>query len=161
MHLVVHVSASVLLSVLATGSRHHLRNALHMAMKAWCPLSALVQVAQASVSLTLSAHEQRPCGSAWAMPRRAGALQVAMNVNWGGFFGLGPKGLGLVGASKAQHHGVPYALTEEFTAVYRMHPLLPDYLPVEGEADVEVADVLGAAGALCSFKSCNNVVILL
>jgi hypothetical protein len=24
------------------------------------------------------------------------------------------------------HYGVPYALTEEFTAVYRMHPLLPD-----------------------------------
>jgi hypothetical protein len=24
------------------------------------------------------------------------------------------------------HHGVPYALTEEFVAVYRMHPLIPD-----------------------------------
>ena len=24
------------------------------------------------------------------------------------------------------HHGVPYSLTEEFVAVYRMHPLLPD-----------------------------------
>jgi hypothetical protein len=32
------------------------------------------------------------------------------------------------------HYGVPYALTEEFTAVYRMHPLLPD------EFDLRAAD---------------------
>jgi hypothetical protein len=32
---------------------------------------------------------------------------------------------GLVG-SKTDHFGVPYALTEEFVAVYRMHPLMPD-----------------------------------
>jgi hypothetical protein len=25
------------------------------------------------------------------------------------------------------HHGVPYSLTEEFVAVYRMHPLIPDH----------------------------------
>ena len=25
-----------------------------------------------------------------------------------------------------QNYGVPFALTEEFVAVYRMHPLLPD-----------------------------------
>jgi hypothetical protein len=28
--------------------------------------------------------------------------------------------------STTDHHGVPYSLTEEFVAVYRMHPLLPD-----------------------------------
>jgi Animal haem peroxidase len=28
--------------------------------------------------------------------------------------------------SPTDHHGVPYSLTEEFVAVYRMHPLLPD-----------------------------------
>jgi len=28
--------------------------------------------------------------------------------------------------SKADHHGAPYCLTEEFVAVYRMHPLIPD-----------------------------------
>jgi hypothetical protein len=32
---------------------------------------------------------------------------------------------GLLG-SPPNHFGVPYALTEEFVAVYRMHPLLPD-----------------------------------
>ena len=29
-------------------------------------------------------------------------------------------------ARPTNHHGVPYALTEEFVAVYRMHPLIPD-----------------------------------
>jgi hypothetical protein len=28
--------------------------------------------------------------------------------------------------SRTDHHGVPYSITEEFVAVYRMHPLLPD-----------------------------------
>jgi hypothetical protein len=28
--------------------------------------------------------------------------------------------------SPTDHHGVPYSLTEEFVAVYRMHPLIPD-----------------------------------
>ena len=32
---------------------------------------------------------------------------------------------GIVG-SKADHHAAPYSLTEEFVAVYRMHPLIPD-----------------------------------
>ena len=32
---------------------------------------------------------------------------------------------GIAGAETA-HYGVPYALTEEFVAVYRMHPLIPD-----------------------------------
>ena len=32
---------------------------------------------------------------------------------------------GIVG-SKADHHTAPYSLTEEFVAVYRMHPLIPD-----------------------------------
>jgi len=32
---------------------------------------------------------------------------------------------GIVG-SHADHHSAPYSLTEEFVAVYRMHPLIPD-----------------------------------
>ena len=34
--------------------------------------------------------------------------------------------LGGIPGSPTDHHGVPYSLTEEFVAVYRMHPLLPD-----------------------------------
>ena len=62
--------------------------------------------------------------------------QVAMRVNWRGLAGEGLQKIitklddsellgGIVG-SKADHHAAPYALTEEFVAVYRMHPLIPD-----------------------------------
>jgi hypothetical protein len=63
-------------------------------------------------------------------------IQQAMRVNWSGLAGdelqdaltfLDDKELlgGIVG-SQADHHTAPYSLTEEFVAVYRMHPLLPD-----------------------------------
>lgn len=32
--------------------------------------------------------------------------------------------------SESDHHGAPYALTEEFTAVYRLHPLIPDEVEI-------------------------------
>lgn len=62
----------------------------------------------------------------------------ALAVNWSGLTGedlqdalafLDDKELlgGIVGSS-ADHHGAPYSLTEEFVAVYRMHPLIPDDL---------------------------------
>jgi hypothetical protein len=62
--------------------------------------------------------------------------QFAMRANWWGILGEGFKRkVGRVGGSEVfsgipgsptNHHGVPYSLTEEFVAVYRMHPLLPD-----------------------------------
>jgi Animal haem peroxidase len=60
----------------------------------------------------------------------------AMRTNWYGL--LGERFAGRVGrissneviggipGSPTNHHGVPYSLTEEFVAVYRMHPLIPD-----------------------------------
>ena len=58
--------------------------------------------------------------------------QYAMRANWYGILGkrLGKRSsnevLGGIPGSPTDHHGVPYSLTEEFVAVYRMHPLLPD-----------------------------------
>ncbi|CAN5859117.1 peroxidase family protein [soil metagenome] len=63
-------------------------------------------------------------------------VKTAMHVNWSGLVGEDREGLaelfddrdllgGIVG-SKADHHTAPYSLTEEFVAVYRMHPLMPD-----------------------------------
>ncbi len=62
--------------------------------------------------------------------------QTALKANWWGLeterlqrtFGrLGPSEVisGIPG-SETDHFGVPYCLTEEFTIVYRMHPLIPD-----------------------------------
>jgi hypothetical protein len=44
--------------------------------------------------------------------------------------------------SAADHHGAPYQLTEEFVAVYRLHPLLPDELEVHSLKDNELLEVL-------------------
>ena len=61
---------------------------------------------------------------------------TALHANWYGLAGrrlhdvfgrISPNEVvsGIPG-SATQHYGVPYALTEEFVAVYRMHPLIPD-----------------------------------
>lgn len=73
-------------------------------------------------------------------------LYTAMNINWKGVFGLGPKVLGIVGRKKANNHDVPFNLTEEFASVYRMHPMMPDTLPVAG-TPVPMTDLLGKKGA--------------
>jgi hypothetical protein len=62
--------------------------------------------------------------------------RLAMNANWWGLVGerltrrFGRLGrsevLSGIPGSPTNHHAAPYSLTEEFVAVYRMHPLLPD-----------------------------------
>ena len=42
-------------------------------------------------------------------------VKLAMNGNWL-----------TIPRSQTDHHGVPYSITEDFVAVYRMHPLMPD-----------------------------------
>ena len=64
------------------------------------------------------------------------ALQIGMRANWWGIAGERINRLfgrlsksevvsGIVGGP-VNHYDVPYSLTEEFVAVYRMHPLIPD-----------------------------------
>jgi hypothetical protein len=59
---------------------------------------------------------------------------TGMHANWrglfNGVFGRFSKSEELAGipGSPTEHHSAAYAITEEFTAVYRMHPLLPDEL---------------------------------
>jgi hypothetical protein len=75
-------------------------------------------------------------------------LKIAMNANWWGLAGEAVKKLlgrisgselisGIPGA-KTDHFGVPYAITEEFVAVYRMHPLMPDDITFRSAADDSV-----------------------
>ena len=66
--------------------------------------------------------------------------RYGMRANWYGI--AGPLGrrtksevLGGIPRSGTDHHGVPYSLTEEFVAVYRMHPLLPDDYTFRSLAD--------------------------
>jgi hypothetical protein len=78
--------------------------------------------------------------------------RYAMRANWWGLVGerLGRR-FGRLGAgevlsgipgSPTDHHGVPYSLTEEFVAVYRMHPLLPDDYTFRSVADDAVLQEL-------------------
>jgi hypothetical protein len=84
-------------------------------------------------------------------------IRVALNTNWYGLAGedlqdalefLDDKELlgGIVG-SHADHQGAPYALTEEFVSVYRMHPLIPDDLTFHSLA----------TGALLEKRDLNEV----
>jgi hypothetical protein len=115
-------------------------------------------------------------------------LKAAMHANWYG--GL-PKwaaerlprvdaleGLfGVVGGEQ-EHHAAPYAITEEFTAVYRLHPLLPDdwefrshrthalvgedeFTNIQGNATREVVDRYGWSDLLYTFGTAHPGAITL
>jgi len=67
-------------------------------------------------------------------------LNVGMNTNWYGIFkalnlpkwlNIFGEPLSLIGKDHTNTFGVPYCLTEEFVAVYRLHPLLPDGLLID------------------------------
>jgi hypothetical protein len=73
------------------------------------------------------------------------ALQIGMRANWWGIAGERiHKLLGRVSKSEVisgipgaetDHFGVPYSITEEFVAVYRMHPLIPDDYQIRSAKD--------------------------
>jgi heme peroxidase len=71
-------------------------------------------------------------------------IQLGMRANWSGLAGdelqdvfeflQDSEILGGIIGSKTDHHTAPYSLTEEFVAVYRMHPLMPDQLTLRSLA---------------------------
>jgi hypothetical protein len=73
------------------------------------------------------------------------ALGIAMNANWWGLFGEGVKktfgriseneAFSGIPGSETNHHEAPFALTEEFVAVYRLHPLMRDDVDLRHIAD--------------------------
>ena len=74
--------------------------------------------------------------------------KLGMNANWWGLVGErftkrfgrlgGSEVLSGIPGSATNHDGVPYSLTEEFVAVYRMHPLLPDEFTFRSVGDDSV-----------------------
>jgi hypothetical protein len=83
-------------------------------------------------------------------------LQIGMNANWSGLAGAHFKRYfgrisaseeisGIIG-SETNQYGADYCLTEEFTAVYRLHPLLPNDIQVYFADD-------GRKGRLLKFES--------
>src|SRR5262249_14898964 len=86
------------------------------------------------------------------------ALRIGMNANWWGLAQepvkkyLGristSEAISGIPGSQANHHGADYCLTEEFTAVYRLHPLLPNDIQIIRAED-------GRRGRVLKFESDN------
>ena len=79
-------------------------------------------------------------------------LTAAMRTNWKGVLGAlqevarvlqDSELLGGILGSPADHHGAPYAMTEEFVAVYRMHPLMPDQFVLRSHENDAAFETLG------------------
>jgi hypothetical protein len=114
-------------------------------------------------------------------------LERAMNANWYGvlprwvrqkFGHVGTEMIGGVVGSEQEHHAAPYAITEEFISVYRLHPLLPDdyeirdhrngqlvessdFEPIQGHGTRPSIDKWGMANLLYSFGIANPGAITL
>ena len=81
------------------------------------------------------------------------ALQIGMRSNWWGLAGetisnlfgrlSGSELVSGIPGSSTDHFGVPYSLTEEFVAVYRMHPLIPDDITFWSATDGRQLQQLG------------------
>lgn len=87
------------------------------------------------------------------------AVKIGMRGNWWGLVGerlhrfLGRAGewdvLWGIPGSTTNHHRAPYAITEEFVAIYRMHPLMPDdfaFFSVHDGSALQTRDLAGVAG---------------
>ena len=91
---------------------------------------------------------------------------LAMRANWFGLQGehlnrvfgrlTGSEVVSGIPGSEWNDYGVPYSLTEEFTAVYRMHPLVPDYFDLRSltTAPGRCATCRGRAGST-SWRRCR------
>jgi alpha-dioxygenase len=90
---------------------------------------------------------------------KTNTLRIGMETNWKGItkalfgdnFPLFNSALRLIKKSEDDNRGVPFCLTEEFAAVYRLHPLLPPGLVVEEPGDtpnsfIPLKDCLTAKG---------------
>lgn len=84
--------------------------------------------------------------------------RLAMRANWWGLagetfyraFGRGGDSEILFGVagSPVDHHAAPYAMTEEFVACYRMHPLMPDdysFRRHQDDKELLARDLIGVA----------------
>jgi hypothetical protein len=80
-------------------------------------------------------------------------MRTAMAANWWGLMGerftrrfgriSRNEEISGIPGSPTHHHGVPYAMTEEFVAVYRMHPLMPDDYRLRALSDDRVLEECG------------------
>ena len=106
------------------------------------------------------ADGEDPHGGVDAGDHRPPDVGSGMRANWWGLAGRAARQalrpatssevISGIPGSPTNHHGVPYSLTEEFVAVYRMHPLIPDdysFRSLAGDAPLQERTLDGARRA--------------
>jgi hypothetical protein len=119
---------------------------LHTAYPAWGDDQVFDKARLVVAALNAKIHTVEWTTAILAHP----VLRIGMRANW---FGLAEervhKLLGRISGSEiisgipgsaTDHHSAPYSITEEFVAVYRMHPLVPDEFAVRSTADPHRVD---------------------
>ena len=121
-----------MLHTLFTREHNAICDALHHAYPAWSDEELFQHARLVNAALMAKIHTINWTPAILDHP----TMQVAMNANWWGLAGEWIyKHVGRISTSEVisgipgspkDHFGIPYALTEEFVSVYRMHPLMPD-----------------------------------
>jgi hypothetical protein len=121
-----------LLHTLFTREHNAICDALHADNPSWSDEELYDRARLVNAALMAKIHTVEWTPAIIAHP----TTRLAMNANWWGLVGerltkrFGRLGRGEVlsgiPGSPTNHHAAPYSLTEEFVAVYRMHPLVPD-----------------------------------
>ena len=124
-----------LMHTLFTLEHNAIANALRNENPSWTDDELFDRSRLVTAALTAKIHTVEWTPAILANP----TLEVAMRANWWGLEGqrlheaagrlARSEWLSGIPGSATDHFGVPYAITEEFVAVYRMHPLLRDEYP--------------------------------
>jgi heme peroxidase len=128
---------------------------LHAAYPSWSDDQVFDKARLVVAALTAKIHTVEWTTAILGHP----ALQIGMRANWFGIAGERVRNLigrlsesesisGIPG-SPTDHHSAPFSITEEFVAVYRMHPLVPDDFDIRSIADPhahEAKEFLDLAG---------------
>ncbi|MFI6638322.1 peroxidase family protein [Streptomyces sp. NPDC050504] len=132
-----------LLQSLFTREHNAICDRLHQAYPNWNDEEVFQRARLVNAALLAKIHTVEWTPAVISHPTTVTALRT----NWWGLAGERVHNLfgrisdsevvsGIPGA-KHDHYGIPYALTEEFVAVYRMHPLVRDDWKLRGASDNE------------------------
>ena len=100
-----------MLHTLFTLEHNAICDRLHSEFKTWSDQELFDRARLINAALMAKIHTVEWTTAIVAHP----TVEAGMNQNWE-----------RIRKSKAEHHAAPYSITEEFVAVYRMHPLMPD-----------------------------------
>ena len=133
-----------LMHTLFTLEHNAIADHLHGEYPTWSDQELFDRARLVTAALTAKIHTVEWTPAILANP----TLRLAMRANWWGVEGqrlheavgrlARSEWVSGIPGSRPDHFGVPYSITEEFVAVYRMHPLLRDEFPLRSVANGRV-----------------------